>query len=90
MIRIRGSDTRGHFRNHWLDARFSFSFGAYRDPAFDGCSDLLVLTDDVVAPSGGFAMHPHADVEVFAEAEDELSLVPADGPPAEALLFDLR
>ncbi len=66
MIQVRKSDTRGRFRNRWLDARFSFSFGGYRDPAFDGYSDLWVLNDDRVAPGGGFATHPHEDVEVMS------------------------
>lgn len=66
MMQIRKSDARGHFRNGWLDARFSFSFGNYRDPAFDGYSDLWVLNDDRVAPGGGFTEHPHADVEVMS------------------------
>jgi quercetin 2,3-dioxygenase len=66
MIRIRRSAQRGHFRNHWLDAHFSFSFGAYRDPDFDGWSDLLVFNDDRVAPGGGFAGHGHDNVEVMS------------------------
>ncbi|HVK33266.1 MAG TPA: pirin family protein [Burkholderiaceae bacterium] len=66
MIRIRRSHQRGHFRNHWLDARFSFSFGDWRDPEVDGFSDLLVLNDDLVAPAGGFAEHGHQDVEVMS------------------------
>ena len=66
MIRLRPSEARGRFRNHWLDARFSFSFGNYRDPAFDGYSDLWVLNEDIVAPGGGFAEHEHEDVEVMS------------------------
>ena len=66
MIRIRRNHERGRFRNHWLDARFSFSFGGWRDPAFDGFSDLLVLNDDIVAPGAGFAEHGHEDVEVMS------------------------
>ena len=66
MIRLRPGRDRGRFRNVWLDARFSFSFGGYRDPAFDGYSDLLVLNDDRVAPGAGFADHPHVDVEVMS------------------------
>ncbi len=66
MIRLRPAHTRGRFRNDWLDARFSFSFGDYRDPAFDGYSDLLVFNDDRVAPGGGFAEHGHRDVEVMS------------------------
>jgi redox-sensitive bicupin YhaK (pirin superfamily) len=66
MIRLRPGAARGRFRNHWLDARFSFSFGDYRDPAFDGWSDLVVFNDDRVAPGAGFADHPHRDVEVMS------------------------
>lgn len=66
MIRIRRSADRGHFRNHWLDARFSFSFGEYQDRAFDGWSDLWVLNEDRVAPGAGFAEHGHQDVEVMS------------------------
>jgi len=66
MIRIRRSADRGHFRNEWLDARFSFSFGDYQDRAFDAYSDLLVLNEDRVAPGGGFAVHGHRDVEVMS------------------------
>jgi redox-sensitive bicupin YhaK (pirin superfamily) len=66
MIRLRPAAARGRFRNDWLDARFSFSFGDYRDPAFDGYGDLWVLNDDRVAPGAGFTAHPHSDVEVMS------------------------
>ncbi len=66
MIRIRKSAERGRMRNAWLDARFTFSFGPYRDPEFDGYSDLLVLNDDRVAPGGGFAPHAHRDIEAIS------------------------
>lgn len=66
MIRLRPGATRGHFRNGWLDARFSFNFGSYREPGFEGYGDLLVLNEDIVAPGAGFAEHPHADVEVMS------------------------
>ena len=42
MKRMRPAATRGRFRSGWLDARFSLSFGDYRDAAHDGWSDLLV------------------------------------------------
>lgn len=62
---IRRADSRGRFRNDWLDARFSFSFGSYRDPARDRFGPLLALNEDVVRPGSGFAMHPHTDLEIF-------------------------
>lgn len=66
MMRIRRSADRGHFRNHWLDARFSFSFGHYRDPEYDGYSDLLVLNEDRVQPGQGFGPHSHVDIEAIS------------------------
>ena len=66
MIRIRKSSERGFMRNDWLEARFSFSFGPYRDPAFDGYSDLLIFNDDRVAPGAGFRAHPHRDIEAIS------------------------
>lgn len=66
MILVRRGDARGRFRNHWLDARFSFSFGDWRDPRFDRWSDLVAFNEDIVAPGHGFAEHPHADVEVMS------------------------
>jgi redox-sensitive bicupin YhaK (pirin superfamily) len=66
VIRLRLAAERGAFRNDWLDARFTFSFGTYRDAAFDGYSDLWVLNDDRVAAGGGFDWHPHRNVEVMS------------------------
>lgn len=66
MKRLRRGADRGHYRNAWLDARFSFDFGGWRAPGYDGFSDLRVLNDDRVAPGSGFAEHGHADVEVMS------------------------
>ncbi len=66
MIRLRRSEERGRFKNSWLDARFSFSFGGWRHPDYDGDSDLLVFNDDVVAPGRGFLEHGHDNVEVMS------------------------
>lgn len=66
MIRLRPSAERGHFHNHWLDARFSFNFGDYQAPGYAGYSDLLVLNEDRVAPGAGFTAHGHQDVEVMS------------------------
>ena len=66
MMEIHRSDERGSFRNAWLDARFSFEFGSYRNASRSGYSDLLVLNEDIVAPGMGFAAHPHDNVEVLS------------------------
>lgn len=66
MIKIRHGSERGHFRNHWLEARFSFSFGHYRAPDHDSYSDLLVLNEDLVQPGQGFAPHFHMNIEAIS------------------------
>lgn len=32
MIAVTALDNLGHFKNHWLEARYHFSFSGYRDP----------------------------------------------------------
>lgn len=66
MIELRKSDERGVGTLDWLDARFTFSFGPYKDPNQVGFSDLLLLNDDHVKGGGGFATHEHKDTEVFS------------------------
>ena len=66
MLEMRRSAERGVGKLDWLDARFTFSFGPYKDPNQVGFSDLLLLNDDVVKGGGGFATHEHKDTEVFS------------------------
>src|SRR6266446_6454191 len=66
MLELRKSADRGAGKQDWLEARFTFSFGPYQDPAQNGFSDLRLLNDDRVAPGGGFATHSHQDMEVFS------------------------
>lgn len=62
---LRRAAQRGQLRNAWLDARFSFSFGAWRDPRWDAFGPLRALNEDVVQPGTGFGMHSHHDLEIF-------------------------
>jgi len=66
MLELRKSDDRGVGKLDWLDARFTFQFGPYTNPAQVGFSDLRLLNDDRVTGGGGFAEHEHKDTEVFS------------------------
>jgi redox-sensitive bicupin YhaK (pirin superfamily) len=65
MLQILKADARGQTRLGWLDSRHSFSFGDYYDAAHMGFESLRVINDDIIAPGGGFGMHPHRDMEIL-------------------------
>ena len=65
MIDIRPFSSLGAFRNEWLNAKYHFSFGHYRDPKRMGFGHLRVWNDDEIAPGTGFSAHPHEDMEII-------------------------
>lgn len=65
-IRIRRAAERGNTRLDWLQSNHTFSFGAYYDPAWTGFRSLRVLNEDWVQPGKGFALHPHANMEILS------------------------
>lgn len=65
MISIRKASERGHLNFGRLDAKHTFSFGSYLDPAHMGFRSLRVMNNDTIAPEGGFKTHPHKNMEII-------------------------
>ncbi|WP_276354116.1 pirin family protein [Cohnella caldifontis] len=64
MIRIQRADDRYLADHGWLKSRFSFSFADHYDPDNVKFGVMRVLNDDSIAPSEGFGMHPHREMEI--------------------------
>ncbi|NQU53364.1 MAG: pirin family protein [Bacteroidetes bacterium] len=56
---------RGNANHGWLKATHSFSFANYYDSEKMHFGKLRVLNDDEIAPSRGFDLHPHQNMEII-------------------------
>lgn len=65
MIKIRKAENRGLTRFDWLQSYHSFSFGGYQDLDHQGFNTLRVINDDYISAGGGFAEHPHKNMEIL-------------------------
>jgi quercetin 2,3-dioxygenase len=65
MLDIQRYDQLGTMKIDWLDAHYHFSFANYHNPARMGIGPLRVINDDIVKAGGGFAPHPHRDMEII-------------------------
>jgi hypothetical protein len=65
VIHVQPFEQLGRFKNEWLNARYHFNFGQYRDPARSGIGGLVVWNDDEIAPGTGFDPHPHREMEII-------------------------
>lgn len=66
MFKIRAKDERGKTKTDWLDSSHTFSFADYYDLDNMGFGNLRVINDDIVAPEGGFGLHPHSNMEILS------------------------
>lgn len=64
MIRFRDRGARGRHQGAQIDARHSFSFADYNDPAHMGFRALRVLNEDRIVPGAGLPEHAHQDMEI--------------------------
>lgn len=64
MITLRKSQDRGATKTPWLDAKYTFSFADYHDPAFVGFGALRVINENWITGEAGFPPHPQRDMEI--------------------------
>lgn len=62
---LHKASQRGFANHGWLKATHSFSFANFYDSEKIHFGKLRVLNDDLIAPSRGFDLHPHQDMEII-------------------------
>ncbi|TDL99407.1 MAG: hypothetical protein C4K58_05735 [Flavobacteriaceae bacterium] len=62
---LHPASQRGFANHGWLNAKHYFSFASYYNPRRMHFGALRVINDDTVAGGGGFATHPHDNMEII-------------------------
>ena len=62
---IHKASERGFANHGWLNSAHSFSFANYYNKEKLNFGMLRVLNDDIIAPSKGFDIHPHHNMEII-------------------------
>ncbi len=63
MLQVRRDSEIYRAEGGWFEARWHFSFDAYRDPENMGWGPLRVFNDDRLVPGAVWPLHPHRDIE---------------------------
>ncbi len=64
MFQIRRAAERDHASQGWLERRRSFAAPDAPDDAHPPLGALYALNDECIAPTRGFNLHPHRDLEI--------------------------
>lgn len=70
MIRLLKSDDRITSDHGTVAIRRTFSANNPRDPHAGGIGPLISIAETYIAPSAGFPMHPHRDMEIVSFMAD--------------------
>ena len=65
MYKLRAREERGKTVTDFFKSAHSFSFAQYFDPFNMGFSDLRVINDDIIAPSGNLGEQTIANMEII-------------------------
>jgi redox-sensitive bicupin YhaK (pirin superfamily) len=63
VLQVRRDSEIYRVEGGWFEARWHFSFDAYRDPENMGWGPLRVFNDDRLIPGAVWPLHPHRDIE---------------------------
>jgi redox-sensitive bicupin YhaK (pirin superfamily) len=66
MLQLKSLDEISGVDAGWLIAKHHFAIGPYGNPAHQAVGNLIVFSDDEIAPRTGFGLHQHQNVEIVS------------------------